>query len=510
MKLKPYTQSLEEKMTEFDLWITPSLGEIRDTNQFLLNQNRLLYGFDLLSELTDVFASANACHPSILSERVIQKVNAAPLPERKPMLEAICNVLLLATGKTDNNLKCQYPQQLQNVHHITCYPYHTSRNQWKEKSVPRTFGIEEVTNAILQMQGKEAFQTLFAKTYFQLILSDAVYVNQLWNLGNAYCHAREYGDAASFLAPIVVFQSRGSITATQGHIPENMLRTFLLELGLLPDYDFNTQDVEVGDLLADTVTDTRLKKRKYDFILPYQSRPCGQRIFIQSQFYGGDSGSVSHKVVDQTDSTRKATLQKYPDAVFLEYLDGAGYFASLNGDLRKMLAKPTTKEFFQIRTAPIKLRRELQAIGFLTPLEVEHAILRTSGDLSAVTGLLQQEGYAPEEIQTVISQALEHHRLSSTGNTLVIRYERYSTVRRCCLLDTVANCGFLLPNLPEREYLLIPGYGVAYGIPYGYLVASACELFPRLPSIQTDQESLADDIMYLLQKGLLKKTGREI
>lgn len=60
--------------------------------------------------------------------------------------------------------------------------------------------------------------------------------------------------------------------------------------------------------------------------------------------------------------TRTATLKKYPDAVFLEYLDGAGYFASLNGDLRKMLAKPTTKDFMQIRTAPIKLRRELQKV----------------------------------------------------------------------------------------------------------------------------------------------------
>lgn len=45
-------------------------------------------------------------------------------------------------------------------------------------------------------------------------------------------------------------------------------------------------------------------ERKYDFIIPYQSRESGLKIFIQSQFYAGDSGSVSHKVVDQTDSSR--------------------------------------------------------------------------------------------------------------------------------------------------------------------------------------------------------------
>lgn len=92
-----------------------------------------------------------------------------------------------------------------------------------------------------------------------------------------------------------------------------------------------------------------------------------QKSLYRANFMLAIPGSVSHKVVDQTDSTREVTLQKYPDAVFVEYLDGAGYFSSLNGDLRKMLAKPTTKDFIQIRTAPLKLRRALQGILFLTP-----------------------------------------------------------------------------------------------------------------------------------------------
>ena len=179
------------------------------------------------------------------------------------------------------------------------------------------------------------------------------------------------GNADALISSIVIFQSRGSITATQGHIPETILRKYMTEWGLSAGTDFNTQDVEVGEILGDLPVDNKLKKRKYDFIVPFQSRRTGAKVFIQSQFYAGDSGSVSHKVVDQTDSTREVTLQKYPDAVFIEYLDGAGYFSSLNGDLRKMLAKPTTKDFIQIRTAPLKLRRALQGILFLTPLEIE-------------------------------------------------------------------------------------------------------------------------------------------
>lgn len=37
MRINNYELSLEQKMSEFDMWVTPSLGEIRDTTQFQLN-----------------------------------------------------------------------------------------------------------------------------------------------------------------------------------------------------------------------------------------------------------------------------------------------------------------------------------------------------------------------------------------------------------------------------------------------------------------------------------------
>lgn len=83
----------------------------------------------------------------------------------------------------------------------------------------------------------------------------------------------------------------------------------MTDWGLNAGTDFNTQDVEVGEILGDLPVDNKIKKRKYDFIVPFQSRRLGAKVFIQSQFYAGDSGSVSHKVVDQTDSTREVTLQ---------------------------------------------------------------------------------------------------------------------------------------------------------------------------------------------------------
>jgi hypothetical protein len=85
---------------------------------------------------------------------------------------------------------------------------------------------------------------------------------------------------------------------------------------------------------------------------------------------------VSHKNVDQTTAARlEATRAVGSEARFIEYVDGAGFFASLNGDLRSLLDMADTASFLQIRSISIRLRRELQRAGFLAPIEIEHAIL---------------------------------------------------------------------------------------------------------------------------------------
>lgn len=215
-------------------------------------------------------------------------------------------------------------------------------------AVPLRIRFDDVTKIIIQADGKAEFQTRFLECYFHLIISDENYAKQLWSLGTAYCSQKQQGNEDALLSPIVVFQSRGSITAAQGHIPEETLRSYMTEWGLKEGEDYNTQDVEIGQIIGEVEASPEVKKRKYDFIIPYRSREHGAKIFIQSQFYAGDSGSVSHKVVDQTDRSREVTLKKFPDAVFVEFLDGAGYYSSLNGDLRKMLAKHRRIALFKL------------------------------------------------------------------------------------------------------------------------------------------------------------------
>ena len=75
MKLKRYEASLSEKMSEFDIWVTPALEEIRDTPQFRENLDTLKSGFDLLSQITDDFADCSHCSSSALSNNTIESLN---------------------------------------------------------------------------------------------------------------------------------------------------------------------------------------------------------------------------------------------------------------------------------------------------------------------------------------------------------------------------------------------------------------------------------------------------
>lgn len=503
MKLRLYDESLEEKMSEFDIWVTPSLGEIRDMPQFKVNLDGMKRGFDYMAQITNNFNFLSSCSSSALAHNTVNLISGQNEDEKQAILNSICGVLLLVTGKTDNNLKCQFPLLLRNTYGICEYPQKNSSGRWVKKQLPRTLQFDAVTKIIIQADGKAEFQERFLESYFHLIISDEDYAKQLWSLGTAYYTQKQMGNEDSLLSPIVVFQSRGSITATQGHIPETVLRSYMTEWGLEAGTDYNTQDVEIGQILGDIEANPQIKKRKYDFIIPYQSRESGAKVFIQSQFYAGDSGSVSHKVVDQTDSSREVTLKKFPQAVFIEYLDGAGYFSSLNGDLRKMLAKPSTKNFIQICTAPLKLRRELQGISFLTTLEIEHAILMTGGKKDDVIQKLLNDGYSLDEIETGISSAIRNALLSET-EPFVISASRESVVRKYCILDTIANYGQPIPADKIAGYLTVPGYSTYWGLLQADAIKRALEIAPMLELLWRSHVEPFEDIQWLLEKGFVK------
>ena len=263
MKLHDYNESLEEKMSEFDIWVTPSLGEIRDMPQFKLNLDGMKHGFDYMVEITNNFESLSSCSSSALAHNTVSILSGHNDDEKRTILNCICGVLLLVTGKTDNNLKCQFPLLLRNIYGILEYPQKNNSGHWIKKQIPRTLQFDAVTKITIQANGEAEFQERFLESYFHLIISDENYAKQLWSLGAAYYSQKQMGNEDFFLSSFVIFQSRGSITATQGHIPETILRSYMTEWGLVAGRDFNTQDVEIGQILGDIDVNPQIKKRKY-------------------------------------------------------------------------------------------------------------------------------------------------------------------------------------------------------------------------------------------------------
>lgn len=92
MKINYYAATLDTKMSEFDMWVTPSLGEIRDTPQFRTNLAQLKRGFDYIANITHDFVDVTYCASSILAKNVISYIENKDDNFTKDFLDSICNV----------------------------------------------------------------------------------------------------------------------------------------------------------------------------------------------------------------------------------------------------------------------------------------------------------------------------------------------------------------------------------------------------------------------------------
>lgn len=463
MRLKLPQLKLEHRLLEFDDWVTPSLGEIKDTDKFSAERELICCALDALGKRTKQFASLGDTSPQTIAESIIEYLRGKNQEEATSLLLGVFSLFFLVTGKSDNNCKCQFPVYLRDTLRWDGYPKLTKKNgntMVQKVSLPRVIDDSAIAKTICSLADFPDQQLLLLTSYTEFILNEDVYLKSFWALGNTYFRLKKDGLHKHFLMPMVIYRVRGSVSASGGHQPEAILRERMSEWGLLPDIDYNTTDVVVGK----QVQNRKKKTRAYDFVLPHNVEGWEPRVFVQCQFYAGDSGSVSHKNVDQIRASRDFTKKKFTNAFFAEYVDGAGYFASLNGDLRRILEMRDTAIFFQVRTSVIKLRSMLQKIGFLTPLEVAHACSMSAGAYDKARASLSQEGYKKSEIDRVVMVGLERGIFNLQDNQLQVLEPLNLMARRYLLLDFIAVCGKKFNQKQLKGVVLIPGFGSNYGI----------------------------------------------
>ena len=349
MKLKLKRLSLEERITEFDDWVTPTLGDIKDTEKFTSERHSIASAIETLGTKTNQFSKIEDTRPDILAESIIEHLSGQDFECQDCLLRGIFSLFFLVTGKSDNNCKCQFPIFLKSTLGENRFPRINKTNgklNVEMVEIPRVLDDEFLSKLICSLAISPETQLALLSKYVGFLLDDPVYLKSFFAIGHTYFEMKKLGLNDEFLMPLVVYRVRGSVSASGGHEPEELLRNRMKEWGLLPEVDFNTSDVIVGKQKEKNKT----KTRAYDFVLPFKVPGWDRSLFIQCQFYAGDSGSVSHKNVDQTRASRTFTLSKFKQAKFIEYLDGAGYFGSLNGDLRSILSMKDTRNFFQVKT----------------------------------------------------------------------------------------------------------------------------------------------------------------
>jgi hypothetical protein len=503
MKLPSVDLSFSQKLDEFDIWLTPSLGEITDTDTFHQELENIVQVFDLLGRATQNFSQPDRLPADFIAETFVNETEDLSDKERQALFEALASTLYLVTGKSDNQAKCQFPLYLRDVANwdtLTDTRGRGDRQYTRTISLPRELKAERYMRMTARSSDSEQQKRMLAK-FIAFILSHPDHASQLWSLGHGYHALKAFDKERDLLAPLVIFKVRGSVMASLGHKPEAILRERLQEMGLRPGIDFNLADVVVIE------KEYHRKTRGYDFVLPYRTpewqSPWENRLFIQCQFYAGDSGSVSHKNIDQAQNSRADIQEEYRRPVFVEYVDGAGYFSSLNSDLKRLLRLPDTDDFFQIRSAPIRLRRALQALGYLTPLEIEHAILCSDGTPEQVERHLVSEGYVSSEVRRTIQEASEQHLIIHSSDRLEVHPDRRTTARRYFLLDIIANFGKTIQASPQalNGHILIPGYGPFFGMRLSKLVQDSTEVAPALKDDWRSPDHLLQDIEWITSHG---------
>ena len=539
MRLRPENTTTEEQLAEFDQWLTAKLVRIKDSDKFNSEINALCSCIQIISQYLDNFSDHGLCNVDNLCEVVIKASD--PLLQGSDFVDdekrvtdfykSIFNLLFLTSGATDNNLKNHFLIKLNDDDVKSLVPKRNSskkRIKFKLEPLPtvvksnliakilascfvgscRQYRENVITEPVVDLRG---YLRLFLKEYVSSILEEQEDVMQFWATCHSFVSLNQLSPGKALgrylLNSHTIFKVRGSVSASGGHITEETLRQKLLSMGLRPEFDFNTSDVTIGVQKVVEGDRSKKKTRAYDFVLPYkvdnwEPKP---KLFIQSQFYAGDSGSVSHKVVDQTQSSRAFTLEKYANARFVEYLDGAGYYASLRVDLAHMLSFKDTASFFQVKSILIRLRRELQHIDFLTPIEYEHAILTSATALRKdVHKVLLAEGYPREEINRIEAVCLESGYVQQKNKTLSISSDRLDIARRLLILDVAANNSTAISDQDRNslKYLLVPGYGANHGILESELTRVTCSVCKQIKISATD---FTEDIEWLLDEGVFKR-----
>lgn len=158
-----------------------------------------------------------------------------------------------------------------------------------------------------------------------------------------------------------------------------------------------------------------------------------------------------------------------------------------------------TENFFQVRTFPIKLRQLLQAIGFLTPLELVHALVISDFNLKMTIKKLTKDGYSETEVKRVLQNAEKNILEPLNKNELSINDAFYKLSRRYFLLDCISYYGKDV-TVSNKGIALIPGYGEYFGSKTSEVIGKVKKMGGKYYNDWQTPQILIEDLEFLAAK----------
>lgn len=180
MKLPIPARDPQRDLKEFDIWITPSLGEISDTDKFKDELARVARIFDEMGKATNNFQDERHCEPGIIAQTFAQIASRRKESERAELYKSLASTLYLVTGKSDNNSKCQFPLFLRDVARWDSLPLVIRRTSKKtgvetktvrSKELPRTLESDAYMALVAAIENKAEESRLLEKFVSFLLLT---------------------------------------------------------------------------------------------------------------------------------------------------------------------------------------------------------------------------------------------------------------------------------------------------------------------------------------------------
>jgi hypothetical protein len=480
-------------------WLT-NAGERNEDSEVFYRQAPLFQ--QGVRQLTNL---ANPSSGELSADDIARSVMKTQAGKRADYFSSLAFACLVLTGQSDNALKCQFPVFLVSGGYTEAQRFLRLRAPTPARPRLGVITMKQIAERMPEAENSGGRQVVTA--YFQCLFGRA----NMTRMSQVITTIRGLSIAeTSFVLEVMALSAiRGSATASGGHHPEEQLRSQMEEWGLIRGTDFNVRDVDARELaaicnteLTSEASEKAQKSRAFDFVLPYKVEGRGPRLLIQGQFYAGDSGSVSHKNVDQTPTGRSAAQEVVNSPLFAEFLDGAGYVTALAGDAERLLTMAGTDGLIQLNTAAIRLRELLQRINFATPLEVAHAVWESGSGLSQNVADVLSEQYSHEEVERAIAQAKNLQWLVSSGPRLLVSDAKVATALEYAVLDTVAIIAASVPDgSGSTEGVVVPGYGMnGWAISTDDVHAKLLEMLPGLPPSLRSSEAFSWAIENLKSK----------